>query len=124
MKTWIIAATLFVLSACASTLPTPTASKSVVLFADDSTHTLVASKSNGERVENGRYFSVAPGHNSLQVLVVGESGKNYTFNTFVVIEYDSFNTASTYKISLADRGVTKVLQLIDENGVLLGESYF
>lgn len=75
-------------------------------------------------MESGRYFSILPGHNRLEVLVVGESGKNYTFNRFVLIDYDNFSKASTYKISLADRGVTKALQLIDENGVLLGESSF
>lgn len=124
MKIWMIAAAVVLLSACTSTLPAPTDSKSVVLFSSDSTNTLVASKLNGERVENGRYFSVLPGHNRLEVLVVGESGKNYTFNRFVLIDYDTFSKASTYEISLTDRGLTKALQLIDENGVLLGESSF
>ncbi|MCW2293147.1 hypothetical protein M2262_003197 [Pseudomonas sp. BIGb0408] len=124
MKVWMIAAAVVLLSACTSTLPAPIDSKSVVLFSRDSTHTLVASKLNGERVESGRYFSVLSGHNRLEVLVVGESGKNYTFNRFVLIDYDNFSKASTYKISVADRGVTKALQLIDENGVLLGESSF
>lgn len=124
MKIWIIAAAVVFLSACTAIVPTPTASNSIVLVSSDPTHTLVASKLNGKRVENGRYFSVVPGHNRLEVLVVGESGKNYTFNKFVVIDYDNFGKTGTYKVSLADRGVAKTLQLIDENGVLLGESSF
>lgn len=123
MKNLLIAAMMLLLSACATAIPQPGENSALVIFSSDPASTLVASKVNGRAVEQGHYFKVSPGHNTLEVLVVANlgSGQESTMHKFASIDFSEFTSAATYRINLAERGANKALQLFDDEGNLLGE---
>ena len=122
MKAFLIAAALLTLTACTTASPAVEENTALIGFSADSENVVVAEKVNGRAVKNGSYFQVSPGRNQLEVLVVSTVGEESTTSKFAVIEFSGFSAANIYKINVADRGVSKVLQLIDDNGTVLSES--
>lgn len=121
MKLLFLATMSALLSACATQIPSANDSTAIITFQNSAGDLLMANKVNGVSVDNGRYFSVSPGNNKLEVLITSGTGQESSYAMFATLEYSDFAADNTYEMRIMDKGFQKSLQLIDCTGSLLSE---
>ncbi|KPW17125.1 hypothetical protein ALO83_103223 [Pseudomonas cannabina pv. alisalensis] len=121
MKSLSVISLLIVLSGCAAVIPKPDQASSVVYLSADPKNTLLAESIDGSTVNDGRYFTVTPGHHLLEVLVLTDSDTDSTTQDFVDLDVADFQSDRSYRLVLTDNTISRDLKLLDEDGTVIRE---
>ncbi|WP_223113670.1 hypothetical protein [Pseudomonas syringae] len=119
MKTLSVITLLLTVSGCAAVIPEPDNASSVVYLSADTGNTLLAERVDGSTVDDGRYFKVASGRHTLELLVLTELNGDSTRSDFVKVDVDNFQPDKRYRLVLTDNTLSHDLRLLDETGTVI-----
>ncbi|NWA28493.1 hypothetical protein HX870_26810 [Pseudomonas gingeri] len=111
------------LSACAGPVPKADPSEAWIGLGQGSTDDLLAERLDGKRVDDGRYFEVAPGKHDLEVLLVqGANGNTEQPECTGRVEYDQFKAGKRYHLLESGGGADVGVSLVNDHGATVAES--
>lgn len=110
------------LSACAGPIPKSDSSEARIDLQQQSNINLLADRIDGQRVNDGRYFEVAPGAHQLQMtLIHGTDGVSEPI-CMGHLDYGNFQAGERYTMSVSSEGQTAMVSLLDSQGKQVGQS--
>ncbi|SEP79904.1 hypothetical protein SAMN04244573_00480 [Azotobacter beijerinckii] len=118
---------LLLLSACAGPLPDPDPKMAwVELEAREVTSLLMAERLDGQRLDDGRYFQVAPGAHDLETIYRYYYGNTMGRNTLPLacllrLRYPDFAAGQRYRLKVWAQGTQIQGELHDAAGQQLAE---
>ncbi|MGA8136400.1 MAG: hypothetical protein WCA48_19950 [Pseudomonas gingeri] len=111
------------LSACAAPVPKADTSEAWIGLGQESSDDLLAERVDGKRVDDGRYFEVAPGKHDLKVLLVqGANGNTEQPECTGQVDYDQFKAGKRYHLVESGSGADVGAELVNDQGVTVAHS--
>ncbi|WP_338524932.1 hypothetical protein NUH87_04450 [Pseudomonas batumici] len=111
------------LSACAAPVPKADPSEAWIGLGQGSSDDLLAERVDGKRVDDGRYFEVAPGKHDLNVLLVqGANGNSEQPECTGQVEYDQFKAGKHYHLVESGAGSNVGVALVNDHGATVAHS--
>lgn len=111
------------LSACAGPMPKADPSEAWISLQEEPQGSLLAEDVDGKRLNDGRYFEVAPGAHKLDVtLFVDGAGDSNQEDCHARVNFDQFKAGEHYKLVESSLGLEYRASLFDSHGNQVGKT--
>jgi hypothetical protein len=111
------------LSACAGPMPQPDPREAWIDLQQEAPNDLMAERVDGQKIDDGRYFEVAPGAHRLDVTLFEEpAGDSNQEDCSGHLRYEHFQAGEHYRLVESSLGQAVTAQLLDSHGKRLASA--
>jgi hypothetical protein len=123
-KSWLLIPMLGLVTAlagCAGPMPKADPSEAWIGFKEEPQGSLLADEVDGQRLNDGRYFEVAPGAHKLDVNLIVDGPGNNQEDCHVQVNFKDFKAGEHYRVVETSFGPDYRASLVDSQGHQLGK---